>query len=104
MQDKAGGRESDSPAFPLPTLRYGRAMIRAATSSVLLLLAACGPAGNDPGAGGVTVDEAKALDRAAEMLEERRLPDEALSKPAVEGEPAPDNGADGAAPEPAAQQ
>ena len=51
-----------------------------------LLLAACGPAGNDPGPGGVTVDEAKALDQAAEMLEERRLPAEALSNPAVEGE------------------
>lgn len=51
-----------------------------------LLLAACGPAGNDPGPGGVTVDEAKALDQAAEMLEERRLPAEALSNPAVEDE------------------
>lgn len=93
-------RDTDSPAFPLRRLRYGQAMTRAPIALLPLLLAACGPAGNDPGPGGVTVDEAKALDQAAEMLEERRLPDEALSKPAVEGEPAPNNGAE---PEPAAQ-
>lgn len=51
---------------------------------LVLSAAACGPAGNDPGPGGVSVDEAKALDRAAAMIEERRLPPEALSKPAVE--------------------
>lgn len=38
---------------------------------VLLSLAACGPAQNDPGPGGVTVGEAQALDDAAEMLDER---------------------------------
>ncbi|WP_338447019.1 hypothetical protein V5F89_04305 [Pelagerythrobacter marensis] len=37
-----------------------------------LLLASCGPADNEPGPGGVTVGEAKALDEAAEMLEQRR--------------------------------
>lgn len=58
--------------------------MKAACIISALLLAACGEAGNDPGPGGVTVDEAKALDRAAEMLEERRLPPEALSNPAVE--------------------
>lgn len=36
-----------------------------------LLMSACGPAQNDPGPGGVTVGEAKALDEAAEMLDER---------------------------------
>ncbi len=45
---------------------------------VPLLLAACGPNDSDPGPGGVTVGEARALDEAAEMLEERRLPPEAL--------------------------
>ena len=40
----------------------------------LALLAACGPSESDPGPGGVTVGEAKALDEAAEMLEQRRLP------------------------------
>ena len=44
----------------------------------LVLLAACGPSDSDPGPGGVTVGEAKALDEAAEMLEQRRLPPEAL--------------------------
>lgn len=40
----------------------------------LMLLAACGPADNDPGPGGVTVGEARALDEAAEMVEAKRLP------------------------------
>jgi hypothetical protein len=46
--------------------------------ALTLALAACGPADNDPGPGGVTVGEARALDEAAEMLEQRRLPPEAL--------------------------
>ncbi|MEL6874385.1 MAG: hypothetical protein AAGM33_02820 [Pseudomonadota bacterium] len=37
----------------------------------LATLNACGPAEHDPGPGGVTVGEAKALDEAAEMLDER---------------------------------
>ncbi len=47
-------------------------------------LAACGPAQNDPGPGGVTVGEAKALDEAAEMLDERYAPEaaETEAKPA----------------------
>lgn len=40
----------------------------------LLLLAACGPQENDPGPGGVTVGEARALDEAAEMLDSRTDP------------------------------
>ncbi len=44
----------------------------------LAALTACGPSDADPGPGGVTVGEAKALDEAAEMLEKRRLPPEAL--------------------------
>ena len=49
---------------------------------ILLVLAAvltgCGASDNDPGPGGVTVGEARALDEAAEMLDEQRLPEEAL--------------------------
>lgn len=44
----------------------------------LLGLSACGPAENDPGPGGVTVGEARALDDAADMIEQGRLPDTAL--------------------------
>ena len=44
----------------------------------VLLLAGCGPNDTDPGPGGVTVGEARALDEAAEMLDEQRLPKEAL--------------------------
>lgn len=45
----------------------------------LALLAACGESDTDPGPGGVTVGEAKALDEAAEMIEARRLPEEVLA-------------------------
>ena len=51
-----------------------------------VLLAGCGPTDTDPGPGGVTVGEARALDEAAEMLDEQRLPEDAL--PAGE-EPSP---------------
>ena len=40
----------------------------------LIALHGCGPAQNDPGPGGVTVGEAKALDDAAKMLDERNEP------------------------------
>lgn len=42
--------------------------------SLCLILAACGPAENDAGPGNVTVNEAKALDEAAAMLDARRAP------------------------------
>jgi hypothetical protein len=41
---------------------------------IILLLAACGDADNKSGPGGMTVGEAKALDDAAAMLEERESP------------------------------
>ena len=49
----------------------------------LLALVACGKADNDPGPGGVTVGEAKALDDAAEMLEQRRMPADAVVQPSA---------------------
>ena len=50
-------------------------MIRAVLIlSATLVLAGCGPGENEPGPGGVTVGEAKALDEAAAMLDERRSP------------------------------
>lgn len=44
---------------------------RLAALSALALLSACSRTDNEPGPGGVTVSEAKALDDAAEMLESR---------------------------------
>ena len=53
-------------------------MKRFTALALVLLLPACGASDNDPGPGGVTVGEARALDEAAEMLEARRLPPEAI--------------------------
>ena len=49
---------------------------------MLTALAACGKSDNAPGPGGVTIGEARALDEAAEMIEKRQLPKEALRPPA----------------------
>lgn len=46
------------------------------------LLAACGGGDSTPGTGGVSVEEAQALDQAAEMLDSQRLPPEALDQAA----------------------
>ena len=43
----------------------------AALAAALCLVAGCSRTDNEPGPGGVTVSEAKALDDAAEMLESR---------------------------------
>lgn len=51
-------------------------------------LVACGQGENAPGPGGVTAGEARALDEAAEMIEQRRLPAAALRPPAAPGTPA----------------
>lgn len=64
-------------------------MRRPLAISLALLLAAC--SGDGPDApGGVSEGEARALDAAAEMLDERRLPTEALppeaSQPATPAE------------------
>ena len=48
--------------------------------ALVLVLAACGPKETDPGPGGVTVGEARALDEAAEMIEERRIPADVLAE------------------------
>lgn len=68
--------------------------------AALVLVAGCGEADTDPGPGGVTVGEARALDQAAEMLDQQRLPDEALADPAADS-PA-DSPADSGASEPVA--
>ncbi len=52
------------------------------------LIAACSRTDNEPGPGGVTVSEAKALDDAAEMLESRDPAPEAAKTAADNSEPA----------------
>jgi hypothetical protein len=46
----------------------------------LLLLPACGPAPGDPGPGGVSVEDARALDEAAARLEEEQADPPTLSE------------------------
>jgi hypothetical protein len=53
-------------------------MSKLAPLFALLVLTACGKADNEPGPGGVTMGEARALDEAAEMIEAQRLPPEAI--------------------------
>lgn len=62
--------------------RFFGSMVRIlAVSACALAAMSCGAADNDPGPGGVTVGEARALDEAAEMLDERKA-DPASAKPA----------------------
>jgi len=68
-----------------PCWTAGRAHALSALS-LALLLAACGAGDNDPGPGGVTVGEARALDEAAEMLDAQGLPDGALPSETPAGE------------------
>jgi hypothetical protein len=63
---------------PERIFRAGGARALPASLALAALLAGCGPSDTDPGPGGVTVGEARALDEAAEMLDEQRLPAEAL--------------------------
>ncbi|GLK42183.1 hypothetical protein [Novosphingobium resinovorum] len=49
------------------------------SAMALLALAACSKSDTAPGPGGVTMGEARALDEAAAMLDERRPPVEAVA-------------------------
>jgi len=59
-----------------------RILLLAPLAPALLALAACQKADNEPGPGGVTVGEARALDEAAEMLESDAPPAPEASAPA----------------------
>lgn len=65
----------------------------AAAGACALLLASCGEQDNDPGPGGVTVGEARALDEAAEMIEQGRPSPELLKGVAAPVKGAPDSSA-----------
>lgn len=52
----------------------GWAQLRLVALAPLLALAACEKADNEPGPGGVTMGEARALDRAAAMIEDQAPP------------------------------
>lgn len=59
-----------------------------------MALASCGPQDNDPGPGGVTIGEARALDEAAEMIEQNRPPAELLTPPTDKAAVQPEAAAD----------
>jgi hypothetical protein len=54
-------------------------MKRLAIAATVLALSACEKADNEPGPGGVTMGEARALDEAAAMIEARRPPADLLT-------------------------
>lgn len=55
----------------------------AAGALAVLALAGCGKADNEPGPGGVTMGEARALDEAAQMIDARRPPPDAAQPQAA---------------------
>jgi len=65
-------------------------MKRIVALASIFMMAACGPADNDPGPGGVTVGEARALDEAAEMLDARQILPEQEMPEAETSPPPPD--------------
>lgn len=66
----------------------------------LFCLAACGPRDTDAGPGGVSVGEARALDEAAAMLDQQRLPPDAIASEAPA--PRPSNASPAPSPSPQA--
>ena len=60
-----------------------------------VLVSACSASDNDPGPGGVTVGEARALDEAAEMIEHRRIPADVLAEEELASESAANEGTAG---------
>lgn len=72
-------------------------------AALTLALAGCGKADNDPGPGGVTVGEARALDQAAQMIDSRQPPADLLQPsrqqwPADTASQAPEDSPSGAGP------
>lgn len=63
-------------------MTVGARLAQALALAGISLLAACGSSDDGPGTGGVSVEEAEALDQAAEMLDSQRLPAEALEEAA----------------------
>ena len=62
---------------------------RAALVSALLLCAACSRPDNATGAGGVSAGEARALDDAAQMVQDQQIPPQAMPAPQGPAKAAP---------------
>jgi hypothetical protein len=72
-------------------------LARAALALALATLAACNPADSDGGPEGATLGERRALDQAAEMIDQRRAPpDRAEEGDAEEAGAGPGEAEDGA--------
>lgn len=63
-----------------------------ALAPALIVIAACDSGTGSSGPGAVSEGEARALDEAAEMLEERRLPDGVLPQADTQAAPTEDAG------------
>lgn len=57
---------------------------------LIVLSAACSRPDNASGAGGVSAGEARALDDAAQMLDDQKLPAAAIPQPRITPAPQPD--------------
>ena len=70
-------------AWPMRSIRplVARPALTLAAVATALLLSACSSQDNDTGQTGMTQGESKALDDAAQMIEERRLPPDAIESP-----------------------
>jgi hypothetical protein len=76
-------------SLPRPRSSPRARLARLWPALALALLAACGQRDTDPGPGGVSVGEARALDEAASMLDQQRLPPAALSQDTSTPQPSP---------------
>ncbi|MGD9664021.1 MAG: hypothetical protein AB7U34_02265 [Novosphingobium sp.] len=68
-----------APVHNMTLHTRGRGLLYICVLGSCAALSACGSSDNAPGPGGVTVGEARALDEAAQMIEQRRLPDDIIS-------------------------
>lgn len=82
----------DPPALRLRKALYADAMIAKSTRTltalaILTAITACGSGTDEIGPGGATEEEAKALDEAAEMIEQTTMPTEEKTPPADGNQP-----------------
>jgi hypothetical protein len=77
LRQKDWGCPADAgQPFSLPAICYTSVMIRKLPLLLFAALIACGPAGDEPDPGGVSAEDAHALDEAAAKLDDQKPPSE----------------------------